>query len=216
MNIDFARQQMIEQQIRAWDVLDTNVLDGLREVRRELFVPAGFETLAFADAGIPIGHGEVMMTPTIEGRVLQTLALAGGENVLEIGTGSGFLTACLARLSTHVTSIDIHDDFLDAARQRLDDCDIENVHLLRMNAMRELPEGTFDAIAVTGSIQTLDPRFANALAPGGRLFVIVGDSPAMAATRVTRIDEDKLQNDTMFEIDLAPLTNGALLPQFSF
>jgi len=216
MNIDFARQQMIEQQIRAWDVLDTNVLDGLREARRELFVPAGFETLAFADAGIPIGHGEVMMTPTIEGRVLQTLALAGGENVLEIGTGSGFLTACLARLSTHVTSIDIHDDFLDAARQRLDDCDIENVHLLRMNAMRELPEGTFDAIAVTGSIQTLDPRFANALAPGGRLFVIVGDSPAMAATRVTRIDEDKLQNDTMFEIDLAPLTNGALLPQFSF
>ena len=216
MNTDFARQQMIEQQIRAWDVFDTNVLDGLREMRRELFVPAEFEALAFADAGFPLGHGEVMMTPTFEGRVLQALALTGRENVLEIGTGSGFLTACLARLSTHVTSIDIHDDFLDAARQRLDDCDIENVHLLRMNAMRELPEGTFDAIAVTGSIQTLDPRFANALAPGGRLFVIVGDSPAMAATRVTRIDEDKLQNDTMFEIDLAPLTNGALLPQFSF
>ena len=216
MNTDFARQQMIEQQVRAWDVLDTNVLDGLKEVRRELFVPAGFEALAFADAEIPIGHGEFMMTPTIEGRFLQALALAGGESVLEIGTGSGFLTACLAKLSTHVTSIDIHDDFLDSARQRLDDCEVENVHLQKMNAMQELPEGTFDAIAVTGSIQTLDPRFVNALAPGGRLFVVVGDSPSMAATRVTRIDEDNLQSDTVFETDLVPLTNGSLPPQFSF
>lgn len=113
MNTDFARQQMIEQQVRAWDVFDVNVLDGLKEVPRELFVPEGFATLAFADAEIPIGHGQMMMTPTIEGRVLQALGLAGGENVLEIGTGSGFLTAVLAKLSAHVTSIDIYDDFLD-------------------------------------------------------------------------------------------------------
>lgn len=216
MNTDFARQQMIEQQVRAWDVLDVNVLDGLKEVPRELFVPEGFAALAFADSEIPIGHGQKMMTPTIEGRVLQALALAGGENVLEIGTGSGFLTAVLARLAAHVTSIDIYDDFLVAARRRLDECEIENVDLIKMDAMKELPEGMFDAIAVTGSVQTLDSRFADALNPGGRLFVIVGDAPAMSATRVTRFDADNWQSDTLFETDLAPLINGALPPQFSF
>jgi len=216
MNTDFARQQMIEQQVRAWDVLDVNVLDGLKEVPRELFVPEGFAALAFADSEIPIGHGQKMMTPTIEGRVLQALALAGGENVLEIGTGSGFLTAVLAKLAAHVTSIDMNDDFLVAARKRLDECEIENVDLIKMDAMKELPEGTFDAIAVTGSVQTLDSRFADALNPGGRLFVIVGDAPAMSATRVTRFDTDNWRSDTLFETDLAPLINGALPPQFSF
>ena len=216
MNTDFARQQMIEQQVRAWDVFDVNVLDGLKEVPRELFVPDGFATLAFADSEIPIGHGQMMMTPTIEGRVLQALALAGGENVLEIGTGSGFLTAVLAKLSAHVTSIDIYDDFLDTAKRRLDECEIENVDLIKMDGMKELPEGTFDAIAVTGSVQTLDSRFTDALSPGGRLFVVVGDSPAMSAMRVTRFDEDNLQGESLFETDLAPLINGSLPPQFSF
>jgi protein-L-isoaspartate(D-aspartate) O-methyltransferase len=216
MNTDFARQQMIEQQVRAWDVLDVNVLDGLKKVPRELFVPEGFAALAFADSWIPIGHGQKMMTPTIEGRLLQALALAGGEKVLEIGTGSGFLTAVLAKLSAHVTSIDIYDDFLDTAKRRLDDCEIENVDLIQMDGMKELPEGMFDAIAVTGSVQTLDSRFTGALNPGGRLFAIVGDSPAMAATRVTRFDVDTWRSDTLFETDLAPLINGSLPPQFSF
>lgn len=216
MNKDFARQQMIEQQVRAWDVFDVNVLEALKEVPRELFVPEGFAALAFADSEIPIGHGQVMMTPTIEGRALQALALAGGENVLEIGTGSGFLTAVLAKLSAHVTSIDIYDDFLDAARRRLEDCEIDNVDLIKMDGMKELPGGTFDAIVVTGSIQTFDSRFAEALNPGGRLFVVVGDTPAMSATRVTRFDTETWQSDTLFETDLAPLINGALPPQFSF
>ena len=119
MNTDFARQQMIEQQVRAWDVLDVTVLNALKEVPRERFVSEDFAPLAFSDSEIPIGHGQMMMTPTIEGRVLQALGLAGGERVLEIGTGSGFLTAVLATLSTHVTSIDIYDDFLDAAKGRL-------------------------------------------------------------------------------------------------
>jgi len=216
MNKDFARQQMIEQQVRAWDVFDVNVLEALKEVARELFVPEAFAALAFADSEIPIGHGQVMMTPTIEGRALQALALAGGENVLEIGTGSGFLTAVLAKLSAHVTSIDIYDDFLDAARRRLEDCEIDNVDLIKMDGMKELPGGTFDAIVVTGSIQTFDSRFAEALNPGGRLFVVVGDTPAMSATRVTRFDTETWQSDTLFETDLAPLINGALPPQFSF
>ena len=216
MNKDFARQQMIEQQVRAWDVFDVNVLEALKEVPRELFVPEGFAALAFADSEIPIGHGQVMMTPTIEGRALQALALAGGENVLEIGTGSGFLTAVLAKLSAHVTSIDIYDDFLDAARRRLEDCEIDNVDLIKMDGMKELPGGTFDAIVVTGSIQKFDSRFAEALNPGGRLFVVVGDTPAMSAIRVTRFDTETWQSDTLFETDLAPLINGALPPQFSF
>ncbi len=216
MNTDFARQQMIEQQVRAWDVLDTNVLDGLKEVPRELFVPDGFAALAFADTEIPIGHGQTMMTPTIEGRVLQALGLAGGEHVLEIGTGSGFLTAILANLSAHVTSIDLYDDFLETAKERLTDCDIDNVDLIKMDGMKQLPERKFDAIAVTGSVQTLDSRFIDALNPGGRLFVIVGDAPAMSAMRITRFDEDDLQSDTLFETNLAPLINGALPPQFSF
>ncbi len=216
MNIDFARQQMIEQQVRAWDVLDVTVLNGLKEVPRELFVPEGFAALAFADSEIPLGHGQMMMTPTIEGRVLQALGLVGGERVLEIGTGSGFLTAVLATMSAHVTSIDVHGDFLDTAKQRLTECDIDNVDLLKMDGMKGLPEGAFDAIAVTGSVQTLDSRFADALNPGGRLFVVVGDAPAMSATLITRIDEDDWQSDTLFETELAPLINGALPPQFSF
>jgi len=216
MNKDFARQQMIEQQVRAWDVLDATVLDGLKKVQRELFVPEGFEALAFADTEIPIGHGELMMTPSIEGRVLQALSLVGNEKVLEIGTGSGFLTACLAELSSHVTSIDIYDDFIESAKQRLAGCGIDNADIVKMDGTLEIPDGTFDAIAVTGSIQTKDSRLVDALNPGGRLFVVVGDAPAMSAMKVTRIDGDEWQSDTLFETDLSPLVNGALPPQFSF
>ncbi len=216
MNTDFARRQMIKQQVRAWDVLDENVLDVLNEVARECFVPPGFESLAFADTEIPIGHGQFMMTPTIEGRVLQALGLTGGEKVLEIGTGSGFLTACLATLASHVTSVDLYDDFLDSARLALQAADIENVDLLQMDAMKELPDGTFDAIAVTGSIQTFDPRFTDKLAPGGRLFVVVGNAPAMVATRALCVDGEEVIHESLFETELQPLINGALPPQFSF
>lgn len=216
MNKDFARQQMIEQQVRAWDVLDANVLNGLKEVPREAFVPDGFEALAFSDSEIPLGNGQMMMTPTIEGRVLQALGLVGDEKVLEIGTGSGFLTAVLAKMSAHVTSVDIYDEFIESARGRLAECDIKNVDLMNMDATKELPEGSFDAIAVTGSIQTFDSRFVDALNPGGRLFVVIGDAPAMSATLVTRVDEDNWQSDALFETELAPLINGSLPPQFSF
>ena len=216
MNKDFARQQMIDQQVRAWDVLDGAVLAGLREVQRELFVPEGFEALAFADTEIPIGHGEMMMTPTIEGRVLQALGLDGSEKVLEIGTGSGFLTACLANLSTHVTSIDIYDDFIETARRRLADSGAHNADIIKMDCTLNLPDGPFDAIAVTGSMQSFDARLVGALRPGGRLFAVIGDAPAMSAIKVTRIDGDNWQSDTLFETELAPLVNGTLPPQFSF
>jgi protein-L-isoaspartate(D-aspartate) O-methyltransferase len=216
MNTQYARLQMVNQQVRGWNVYDEDVLAMLRELPRENFVPGGFESLAFADTAVPIGHGEYMMTPTIEGRLLQALSLDGDENVLEIGTGSGFMTACLAKLAGHVTSIDIHADFVESATANLEHEDIGNVELLQMDATRELPEARFDAIAVTGSIQTFDPRFVEALSPHGRLFVVVGDGPAMHAKLIERTEEHDWQTVSLFETDLAPLVNGSLPARFSF
>jgi protein-L-isoaspartate(D-aspartate) O-methyltransferase len=216
MNIDFARLQMVDQQVRGWNVYDEDVLATLRELPRETFVPDEFQALAFADTEIAIGHGEHMMTPTVEGRVLQALSLDGDERVLEVGTGSGFLTACLARLGAEVTSIDIYDDFLQAAEEKLAACDIGNVELLQMNAMRELPEGGFDAIAVTGSLQLFDSRFVDALTRGGKLFVVVGAAPAMEAKLVLRGNGNDWETVSLFETTLAPLIDGTLPPQFSF
>jgi protein-L-isoaspartate(D-aspartate) O-methyltransferase len=212
MNTEFARQQMVDQQVRAWDVLDPDILNVLKNVPREQFVPAGFESLAFADTGIPIGHGESMMTPTIEGRVLQALRLRPEDTALEVGTGTGFLAACIARLAGSVTSIDIHGDFLEMAVTNLEDTGIDNVEVLRMDATRELPERQFDAIAVSGSIQTFDPRFMTALKPEGRLFVVVGDAPVMEARLVQKTSDNEWQTDILFETNLTPLVNGALPP----
>ena len=216
MNRDFARQQMVQQQIRAWDVLDLNILDVLMQVPREQFVPSEFESLAFADTEIPIGHGQLMMTPTLEGRVLQALALQNSDDVLEIGTGAGYLTACLACLANSVTSVDLYEDFLQSASAALEDIGTTNVELFSMDAMRQLPDGQFDAIAVTGSIQNFDPRFITALKPGGRVFVIVGTAPVMDARVVYRTGDNDWRTDSLFETDVAPLVNSTLAPQFSF
>ena len=216
MDTDYARQQMVEQQVRAWDVLDPEVLQVLKDIPREQFVPTGYESLAFADIEIPIGHGQSMMTPTIEGRVLQALKPTASDNALEVGTGSGFLTACLARLADHVTSIDLYDDFLDTARANIGDCGLGDVTLLQMDGTEELPEGPFDVIAVTGSIETFDPRFVAALAPGGRLFVVVGTGPAMDARLVTRTGDNEWRSESLFETFLPPLVNSVEPPQFSF
>jgi protein-L-isoaspartate(D-aspartate) O-methyltransferase len=216
MKTDYARQQMVNQQVRGWNVYDEHVLDTLRETPREHFVPAGYETLAFADLEIPLGRGEAMMTPTIEGRMLQALGLGGSEKVLEIGTGSGFITACLARLSVHVTSIDIHGEFVAGATRKLEQLQIDNVTLRQMDAMAELPDGPFDAIAVTGSVERFDPRFVEALSNNGRLFIVEGHAPAMEAKLVRRTDEHDWQTISLFETMLKPLVHGALTPQFDF
>ena len=216
MDTEFARQQMVDQQVRAWDVLHPDVLQALKNVPREQFVPTGYEALAFADTEIPIGHGQFMMTPTLEGRLLQALKPTSTDKVLEIGTGSGFLAACLARLSDSVTGIDIHDDFLESAKVNLEDSGIGNVTLLSMDAMRELPDEKFDVVAVTGSIEDFDPRFVDALNPGGRLFVVVGTGPAMDARLVTRTSDNDWQSESLFETVLAPLVNGSKPPQFLF
>ena len=216
MKVDFARQQMVEQQIRAWDVLDPRVLDVFSDTPRELYVPPEYVELAFADTEIPLGHGETMMTPTHEGRMLQALEIEPGDRVLEVGTGSGFVTACLARLGQSVISIDIHADFIEAARPKFDQAGIDNVELVEMDAMRELPDGPFDAVAVTGSVEKFDPRFVDVLAPGGRLFIVVGAGPAMEAKIITRSAEHDWHGESVFETDLKPLVNGALPPQFTF
>ena len=216
MNTDFARLQMVNQQVRGWNVYDETVLDMLRTLPRERFVPEGFEAFAFADTEIPIGHGQHMMSPTIEGRVLQALGLTGDEQVLEVGTGSGFMTACLASLAAHVTSIDIFEDFLDSAANKLESCGLSNVEFHEMDAMRELPATSFDAVAVTGSVQKFDPRFVEILKPQGRLFIVEGDAPAMEAKLVERLDGADWHTVSLFETTLAPLIHGALPTQFAF
>lgn len=216
MNIDFARRQMIDQQVRAWTVLDPAVLDVLSTVPREAFVPKPYEPLAFADMQIPLGHGEYMMTPTVEGRVLQALDLDANNHVLEIGTGSGFLTACLATLAATVTSVDIHEEFVSSAARKLADAGIDNVDLRTLDATRELPGERFDAIAVTGSIERFDTRFVDALRPGGRLFVVVGADPVMEARLVRRMGDADWKSEALFETSLGPLVHGRLPPQFEF
>ena len=207
---------MIDQQVRAWTVLDPAVLGVLSAIPREEFVPGPYQSMAFADTEIPLGHGEFMMTPTVEGRVLQALELGSNEHVLEIGTGSGFLTACLAKLSGTVTSVDIHDDFVRVAASKLANAGMDNVELRTMDATRELPRESYDAIAVTGSIETFDSRFAAALRPGGRLFVVVGSRPVMEARLVRRTGDSDWSSENLFETSLGPLVHGTLPPQFEF
>jgi protein-L-isoaspartate(D-aspartate) O-methyltransferase len=207
MDTDFSRRQMVQQQIRTWDVLDPSVLAVLTRLHRERYVPDGFEKLAFADMEIPLPHGQMMMKPVVEGRLLQALDLEPQHSVLEIGTGTGFLTACLAKLSASVTTIDIFSDFISTAKSNLEDEQIENIELICMDATIELPEGQFDAVAVTGSLPTFDTRLVNIVKPGGRIFVIVGNPPTMDARIVTRISEYEWTIKSLFETDVLPFLN---------
>lgn len=216
MNIDYARQQMVQQQVRGWEVLDEAVLGVLAEVPRERFVPDAYRSLAFAETEIPIGHGEFMLTPAMEGRIVQALEIEAGASVLEVGTGTGFLTACLASLGAQVTSIDIYGDFLSLARSNLESLGIGEVEFLELDATVSLPERSFDAIAVTGSLERFDPRFVQALNPGGRLFVVIGTAPAMEARLVVRDGDSEWQSTALFETVLKPLVNGTEPPEFLF
>jgi protein-L-isoaspartate(D-aspartate) O-methyltransferase len=216
MNIELARQQMVQQQVRTVAVFDADILNVLRNVPREQFVPAGLQALAFAETELPLPHDQIMMSPNVEGRMLQALAIKPTDTVLEIGTGSGFITACLARLAAKVTSIDLYEDLQASAAAKLDDSGIKNFDLQVMDATQQLPKGQFDVIAVTGSLEVFDPRLVMALQPGGRLFVVVGSSPNMEARLVQRSGETDWQTQSLFETDLKALVNGSLPAQFSF
>jgi protein-L-isoaspartate(D-aspartate) O-methyltransferase len=181
-NIEQARLNMIEQQIRPWEVLDRRVLDTMVSVPREQFVPEAYRGLAFADIEIPIGHGQTMMAPKVEARMLQALAIQPGDDVLEIGTGTGFISACLCKLGAHLTSVDIKEDFIVQARERLANLGFRKVTLHAQDGLASTGYSTpFEAIAVTGSLPRHEDirAIANHLAVGGRLFVVTGEAPAM-------------------------------------
>lgn len=208
-----ARETMVEQQVRPWDVLDIRVLDVLARLPREAFVADSHRALAYADIELPIGHGQRMFKPVMEGRTLQSLALDPGETVLEIGTGSGYLSACLGSLAREVVSLEQHPDLADAARARLQVQGITNVAVHTADVFAWDGARRFDAICVTGAVATIPQRFAQWLQPGGRMFVVHGQSPAMEAVLV-RDDGDAQRIDSLFETDLAYLAGAAPVPAF--
>lgn len=199
---------MLGQQIRAWEVLDDRVLGALGAIPRESFVPDAYRELAFADLDIPLAHGQQMMTPKVEGRLLQALSLEPGDEVLEIGTGTGFLTACLARLANSVVSVDIHEDFSRDARAKVEQLETGNVEFRTEDALTMGHEERFDAIAVTGSIPEFDDHFIRMLRPGGRLFMIVGRPPVMEARVVTMYERGEYSQESLFESVITPLVNA--------
>ncbi len=207
-SIETARHNMVEQQIRPWDVLDDNVLNLLADVPREEYVPAGYQNIAFGDLSIPLDFDEVMMSPKLEARMLQALAIQPNETVLEIGTGSGFVTTLLAKSARHVYSVDLHDEFIARVRSKLEEEGIINVTLETGDAAQGWPKyGPYDVIAVTGSFPVLPDALLQSLTVGGRMFVIVGDSPVMEAELITRLNESEFRTVKLFETDLQPLRN---------
>ena len=215
--IDYAkaRELMVEQQIRPWDVLDPRVLDVLATLPREDFVPAANRALAYTDIALPLAHGEYMMKPVVEGRTLQALALNPGDHVLEIGTGSGYLTACLARLARDVISLEQHADLADIARANLHGQRLGNIDVLHVDAFAYDTDRRFSAICVTAAVDVVPPKFVEWLQPGGRMFVVRGRSPAMEAVLLHN-DAGQPRIESLFETDLPYLAGAAPQPVFEF
>jgi len=217
MDIETVRDQMVKQQVRAWDVLDMRVLTMLESLPRESFVSARYRDVAYADTQIPLAHGELMMAPKVEGRALQALDPKSGERALEIGTGSGFFAACLAKLADQVLSVDIHADFTETASKTLRSLGIKNVKLETRDGTRlDWTTERYDVIAITGSLPVYDAAYADRLTVGGRLFAIVGQPPVMEALLVTRTAEDAWTRQSLFETDLPPLINAVAPRKFEF
>jgi protein-L-isoaspartate(D-aspartate) O-methyltransferase len=207
-----ARQQMVDQQIRTWEVLDPRVLDVLSAVPREAFVPPAYRELAFADTPIPIGFGQSMLAPVLQGRILQSLAVIGSDTVLEVGTGTGYLAAAFGLLAGSIHSIDIRPEFTAAATANLRTVPQARVELETRDAFDGASLGEYDVIAVTGSLPVYDTRFERALRVGGRLFAVVGVAPVMDAILVRRVDSTEWIRESLFETVIDPLIN-AIAPQ---
>jgi protein-L-isoaspartate(D-aspartate) O-methyltransferase len=216
LDIASARRQMIEQQVRAWDVLDAEVLEVMGRLPREEFAPAAYRDLALADMRVPLGHGQAMLSPKVEGRILQSLAIRHDDGVLEVGTGSGWFAACLAGLGRQVRTLEIFPDLADAARENLARSGIGNVVVETMDAMTLEPDIDYDVIAVTGSLPVHDPRFEKCLAVGGRLFIVVGQGPVMEARLVTRVGRDEWLRESLFETVVEPLVHARQPSGFVF
>ena len=217
MNFEQARENMIKQQIRPWKVSDQKTLDLLSEIHREDFIPEPYRHLALADINIPLLHNQVTMTPKMEARLLQHLALQPHEKILEIGTGCGYLTALLANSGKIVHSVDIYPEFKEYALPIFKQYALQNIHLYVGDAVRGWPqEAPYDAIVVTGSVPLLERHFQEQLQPGGRLFVIVGQSPAMEARLITRKGSGTWAVTSLFETDLPPLVGAPEPEPFRF
>lgn len=216
MNLDTARRQMIGQQLRAWDVVDNRVLDVMDELPREQFIPPRWRGLAYADASVPLGPGRELPPPKLQGRALQALLPTPGDRILEIGAGTGYLTACLARLGRHVTAFEADAALAATARDTLAALGIDNVELHDGDGLETARPGRYDVICVNGSLPTLPDRLPAALEIGGRLFVVTGRPPIMTAQRITRAAESEWQAESLFETCLPPLASAQAKPEFSF
>jgi protein-L-isoaspartate(D-aspartate) O-methyltransferase len=217
MNLEQARFNMVEQQIRTWEVLDQTVLDLLYAVPREDFVPAAYRNLAFADMEIPIGEGESMMAPRIEARIVQALSLRKTGRVLEVGTGSGYLTALLAHCAAHVYSLEIRPGLAAFGRANLERHGAGNVTLEVADGARGDPKrAPYDAIVLTGSTPVLPAALREQLAPGGRLFAVVGEPPVMVAQLITCTVPGAFGSEELFDTVLAPLVNAERPARFQF
>jgi protein-L-isoaspartate(D-aspartate) O-methyltransferase len=215
-----ARERMIEQQVRAWEVLDERVLEIFRKVPRELFVPAAHRYLAFADLEVPLPRGQHLLRPSVAGRLLQALELTGSERVLQVGAASGFVTACLASASAYVTALEIFPELAQLARANLTTLSFGNAEIIAADAMSAIAPGSdagrYEAVAVTASLPLPDERFQRQLTVGGRLFVFVGVPPVMSARLVRRTGEASWTSVDLFETVVDPLINAARPPGFSF
>ncbi|MFT4564714.1 MAG: protein-L-isoaspartate(D-aspartate) O-methyltransferase [Gammaproteobacteria bacterium] len=217
MDFEQARNNMVEQQIRTWEVLDQNVLDSISAIPRDEFVPEAYRTLAYSDTSIPLGYGETMMTPKLEARIVQTLNLGAKDRVLEIGTGSGYLTALLAHRSGHIVSVEILPRLSELAKKNLDAHGIHNVELFEGDAILGWSANEpYEAIVLTGSVAAPSPTIKHQLTIGGRLFMVIGTSPVMDAVLITRVGEHEFTTESLFETDLKPLTGGEAKSQFNF
>jgi protein-L-isoaspartate(D-aspartate) O-methyltransferase len=214
-NVEQMRFNMVEQQIRPWDVLDLQVLDLLNKVKREQFVPSAMREMAFVDMEIPLGHGAFMWQPKVEARVLQAVRVKRRDAVLEVGSGSAYLTALLAYLAGRVTSVEIVPELHAFAERNLAAHRIDNVTLELGDAARGWP-GSYDVIVLTGSVPVLPESFQNSLVLGGRMFAIVGDAPVMQARLITRTMTGKFESVTLFETSVAPLQNALQPERFVF
>ena len=217
MNMAQARHNMIEQQIRPWDVLDQRVLELIDGLPRDAFVPQPYLKLAYADINLPLDHGQVMMPPKVEARMLQALDIKRTDSILEVGTGSGYVTALLARSGKHVYSVDVYPDFVDGAGRKLAELGISNVTLQSGDAVSGWDShGPYDVIAITGSLPSLPDSFLQSLKIGGRLFVITGQTPVMEARLITRTAEQGWIEQVLFETVLPPLVNAPQPQRFVF
>lgn len=212
-----ARANMLKQQLRTCEVTDERLLSLLQNTPREKFVPVGYESVAFSDSHLPLGHGQVMLTPLEEASLLQALQVQSNDVVLEIGTGSGYLTALLAKLAKHVFTVDIHSEFVEHAQVRLAELGMTNVSLICGDASRGWQENApYDVIVVTGSLPVMPENLIKQLNVGGRMFVVLGDAPAMEAMLVTRETETEWQTSLLFKTVIPPLTNALEKNKFRF